>query len=313
MESFGFEYNYNLIDKSKMKLLSLTLANIFFVSSKTTKLDNNLRYLEEEDVKADTVLPTGPGGGGANALDDAGDAANDLLDGAEGAASSAVGSVGSFASSATGADSSSTGIYPNYLGYTGGVPGPEFVNVLNTQKLSGDLLESVIDDDGAEYFWVMAPKPGYELPFDITKDELVVIQGDTSDAAAVSATFANIGGDRYKTEYCALTLADAAGTGKYDSFTVTVDAVGCPTYGGVEGVVGYQADIDTYTYLTFTDPEEFWRVATFADMYDTVENGGMFPWDDNTPTDNIYKGVRQGGEYLFLTAATLIMPALALV
>ena len=44
---------------------------------------------------------------------------------------------------------------------------------MNNQKLPGDLLESVIDDDGVEYFWIMAPKPGYE-EFDITRDELVV-------------------------------------------------------------------------------------------------------------------------------------------
>ena len=55
------------------------------------------------------------------------------------------------------------------------MPPPAHVDVLNTQKLEGPLLESVIDDDGAEYFWVMAAKPGYEVPFDITKDELVVL------------------------------------------------------------------------------------------------------------------------------------------
>ena len=40
-----------------MKLLTLTLANIFFVSA-STKLDSNVRALE--DVKSDTVSPTGP-------------------------------------------------------------------------------------------------------------------------------------------------------------------------------------------------------------------------------------------------------------
>ena len=257
-----------------------------------------------EEVKSDVLTPTGPG----STADDILDTTADVLSSAEGAAST----VGSAASSGVGASSSNTGIYSNYLGYTGEVPGPEIVTVLNTQKLAGDLLESIKDDDGVEYFWVMAAKPGYSVPFDITKDELVVLQGAASNAAAVSATFANIGGDRYKTEYCDITLASAAGTGIFDSFTVTVDAVGCPTYGGVEGVVGHTEDIDTYTYLTFTDPAEYWRVATFDDMYDTVDNGGMFPWDDNQNTDNRFKGVRQGGEYLYLTAATLILPALAL-
>ena len=107
-------------------------------------------------------------------------------------------------------------------------------------------------------------------------------------------------------------MADSTASGWYDSFTVAVEADACPTYGGVEGVVGYTEEIDTYTYLTLTDPTEYWRVATFVDMYNTVENGGLFPWDDNRPTDDVFKGMKQAGEYLSLTAAALIISGLTL-
>ena len=43
-----------------MKLLTLTLANIFAASA-TTKLDSNIRALADEDVKSDVLDPVGPG------------------------------------------------------------------------------------------------------------------------------------------------------------------------------------------------------------------------------------------------------------
>ena len=36
-------------------------------------------------------------------------------------------------------------------------------------------------------------------------------------------------------------------------------------------------------------------------MYNTVDNGGLFPWDDNAPSDNIFKGLRASA---FKTAAS---------
>ena len=178
---------------------------------------------------------------------------------------------------------------------------------MNNQKLPGDLLESVIDDDGVEYFWIMAPKPGYE-EFDITRDELVVFQGPTSDAAEVSAIFANIDGERYKTENCEVTLKDDDGNGWFSTFEVAADVDNCPTKGGATGVVGYTEEIDTYTYLQFDDtPDDFWRLATFDEMYITVENGGLYPWDDNKPTDDIFKGMKQSGKYLTITGPLLVL------
>ena len=50
-----------------------------------------------------------------------------------------------------------------------------YVHVLNNKKLPGDLLELVEDDDGATTYWIMAPKPGYQVPFDVSKDELVIL------------------------------------------------------------------------------------------------------------------------------------------
>ena len=38
-------------------------------------------------------------------------------------------------------------------------------------------------------------------------------------------------------------------------------------------------------------------------MYNTVDNGGLFPWDDNEPSDSIFKGMKAGA---FKTAASLV-------
>lgn len=51
-----------------MKLLTLTLSNIFQISCK--EANSNLRFLQlPEDVKADTVQPTGPTGNTAITTD----------------------------------------------------------------------------------------------------------------------------------------------------------------------------------------------------------------------------------------------------
>ena len=85
-------------------------------------------------------------------------------------------------------------------------------------------------------YWVMAPKPGYEVPFDLGEDEMVILQGATADAAEVTAIFANVDGDKYKMEECTMTLADDDGDTYWDSWTIAADAdpaTGtCATYGG---------------------------------------------------------------------------------
>ena len=46
-------------------------------------------------------------------------------------------------------------------------------------------------------------------------------------------------------------------------------------------------EIDTYTYLVFdARPDEYWRFATYNELYNTVDNGGLFPWDDNLPRNS---------------------------
>jgi hypothetical protein len=151
--------------------------------------------------------------------------------------------------------------------------------------LAGPLLDTAVDPEGNDVFWVMAPKPGYEAPFDLGADELVILEGETALAGEVTATFANIGGDVYKYEFCKMTMtADADGF--WASFIVAVDAdapVGdCATYNGQSGTIAYTEEIDTYVYLTFTSTGENWRFGTYADLYDTVRDGGIFPWDDNS-------------------------------
>ena len=86
----------------------------------------------------------------------------------------------------------------------------------------------------------------------------------------------------------------------------------CPTYDGQAGTVGYTKEIDTYVYLQFTDTGEAWRLATFDELYNTVDNGGLFPWDDNTPhPDNLILGVKSSAiktaaSFAALASATLL-------
>ena len=65
--------------------------------------------------------------------------------------------------------------------------------------------------------------------------------------------------------------------------------------------MGYTPEIDTYVYLTFTDDageEEYWRLGTYDEVYDTVINGGVFPWDDNeVDVDNRYIGMKGSASY----------------
>lgn len=117
----------------------------------------------------------------------------------------------------------------------------------------------------------MAPKPGYQVPFDVSSDELVILQGDIAEATVVKAIFSNINGEKYKSETCELTLAEGDIAGKWGTFTITADPDNCELKGGKAGVVGYTEEIDTYTYLQFNDsPDDYWRLATFDEMYNTV-------------------------------------------
>ena len=56
---------------------------------------------------------------------------------------------------------------------------------INSQKGQGSLLDLVTDDNGNEIWWIMAPKPTYEVPFDLRTDELVIIQAEFADQAGV--------------------------------------------------------------------------------------------------------------------------------
>ena len=175
----------------------------------------------------------------------------------------------------------------------------------------------MIDDNGSETWWIMAPKPTYTVPFDLRQDELVIIQSDTKDQtgklqnvplteATLQAQFWNIEGDSFSEESCLLLLKDEDDVPSWDTFELTApddDADGCATYAGQTGKVGYTEEIDTYVYLEFDDSGEKWRFATYQEMYNTVDNGGLFPWDDNAPSDNIFKGMKAGA---FKTVASLI-------
>ena len=54
--------------------------------------------------------------------------------------------------------------------------------------------------------------------------------------------------------------------------------------------------------MEFDTTGEKWRLATFDEMYATVDNGGLLPWDDNDPTDNVFLGMKANA---FKTAASL--------
>ena len=174
-----------------MKLLTLTLANIFFVSA-STKLDSNVRALADEDVKSDTVSPTGPTADGS--------------------------------STSTTTDSVSDSFSSASATLTPGV-----------------LLQEVVDDEGITQYWIMAPKPGYDK-FDLGKDELMILSSDAPESASagvVKAEFWNIGGDRFNTDTCEMTLTDSDADTYWDSFVIAADLVNCPTYGGKTGLIQY--------------------------------------------------------------------------
>ena len=88
----------------------------------------------------------------------------------------------------------------------------------------------------------MAPKPGYQVPFDTRSDELViltspVVDTDDSIAGVINAGFWNIGGDKFNTELCEMTLVDTDSDTYWDSFSITEDAANCATYGGKTGLI----------------------------------------------------------------------------
>ena len=47
--------------------------------------------------------------------------------------------------------------------------------LINYGKGQNSVLDKVTDDEGEEFYWIMAPRPGYEVPFDLRKDELLIL------------------------------------------------------------------------------------------------------------------------------------------
>jgi hypothetical protein len=56
--------------------------------------------------------------------------------------------------------------------------------------------------DGDDTYAVMAPKPGYDSPFDMKSDEFVTLESQDNDESNIEATFNSVGGDITKTETC---------------------------------------------------------------------------------------------------------------
>ena len=52
---------------------------------------------------------------------------------------------------------------------------------LDSKKQPGSLLDLYVDDDGVESYWIMAPKPDYDIPFDLRSDELVILTAALAD------------------------------------------------------------------------------------------------------------------------------------
>ena len=136
----------------------------------------------------------------------------------------------------------------------------------NSTQEPGTFLDEVIDDDGNVQHFKMAPKPGYSLPFDHRSDELLIMtelpegndatvsdadaddadadadadaddaDADDADAAGngkvIKAEFWNVGGDRFNTNTCKMTLIDVDSDTYYDSFTIAEDPDNCKDYGG---------------------------------------------------------------------------------
>ena len=68
----------------------------------------------------------------------------------------------------------------------------------STGKAPGTFLDVVTDDEGNTNYWIMAPKPGYEVPFDLRADELVIMSSEVDEVTAtgvITAEFWNVGGD----------------------------------------------------------------------------------------------------------------------
>ena len=134
----------------------------------------------------------------------------------------------------------------------------------------------------------MAPKPGYRLPFDHRSDELLIMtelpegadaaasdgadatDADAADADAandadadaatdansdsvangkvIRAEFWNVGGDRFNTNTCKMTLIDVDSDTYYDSFTIAEDD-DCQDYGGKQGLIQYIIKDAKYTKI----------------------------------------------------------------
>ena len=89
----------------------------------------------------------------------------------------------------------------------------------------------MVDDEGNSKNWIMAPMPGYTIPFDLRKDELVIMSselGEVDAAGVIKADFWNVGGDQFNTNYCEMTLIDADADSYWDSFVISEDLDNCP-------------------------------------------------------------------------------------
>ena len=189
-----------------------------------------------------------------------------------------------------------------------------------SEKEAGSLLDQVVDDDGVETYWIMAPKPGYEVPFDTRSDELMILTADVADtdeslAGVINAGFWNIGGDKFNTENCEMTLVDTDADTYWDSFTITEDAENCATYGGKTGLIQYILASSTYTSLVFDDTGAEWPLATYEEFYDTVDNGGLFWWDEDPGTtwSILSGGLLSGSNELFALSSVAIVASSLLV
>ena len=139
----------------------------------------------------------------------------------------------------------------------------------------------------------MAPKPGYGK-FNIGEDEMMVLYSDAPEvdsAGVIKAEFWNIGGDRFDTDYCEMTLEDTDGDTYWDSFTIAEDALKpgeCLTYDGRTGLIQYILQTKIYESFFFTEETtgSIWQLATYEQMYATTSNGGRFPWDPEAKPSN---------------------------
>jgi hypothetical protein len=102
---------------------------------------------------------------------------------------------------------------------------------IESAKSTGNILELVTDDNGDEVYWIMAPKPGYDVPFDLRSDELLVIYGPDQDFLGIrsgttisdsklNADFWNIGGDEFNNELCSIVITDDDADDVFDTFLI---------------------------------------------------------------------------------------------